>query len=149
MLHDLRHAVRGLLKSPGFAAMSIVTLALGIGANTAVLSLARAVFINPLPFKDPDRLVAIAERRPGSRTTNIPISGHEFAAWRERSHVFEEIALYRPSGLNLTGRGEPEALQAVEVSANYLPMLGLSPALGRWFADGEDRVAVLSDRLWR
>src|SRR4051812_10363265 len=82
MLHDLRHAVRGLLKSPGFAAMSILTLALGVGGNTAVLSLARAVFYNPLPFKDPDRLVAIAERRPSSRNTNIPVSGHEFAAWR-------------------------------------------------------------------
>jgi putative ABC transport system permease protein len=149
MLQATRQAIRGLLKSPGFAAVSILTLALGIGANTAVLSLARAVFINPLPFQDPDRLVAIAERRPSSRNTNIPISGHEFAAWRERTHVFEDLALYRPSGLNLTGGGDPEALQAIEVSANYLPMLGLSPALGRWFADGEDRVAVLSDPLWR
>src|SRR5262245_14992430 len=137
MLHDLRHAVRGLLKAPGFAAVSILTLALGIGANTAVLSLARAVFLTPLPFKDPDRLVAIDERRPSSRATDIPISGHEFAAWREQNHVFEEIALYRPTGLNLTGGGEPRAVQVIEVSANYLSMLGLSPALGRWFNDGE------------
>lgn len=149
MLHDLRHAVRGLLKSPGFAAVSILTLALGIGANTAVLSLARAVFLNPLPFKDPDRLVAIAERRPGSRSTNIPISGHEFAAWREQNLVFEEMALFRPNGLNLTGGGEPEKIQVIEASASYLSMLGLSPALGRWFADGESRVAILSDPLWR
>jgi len=149
MLHDLRHAVRGLLKAPGFAAVSILTLALGIGANTAVLSLARAVFLNPLPFKDPDRLVAIAERRPSSRNTNIPISGHEFAAWREQNLVFEEMALFRPNGLNLTGGGEPEKIQVIEASASYLPMLGLSPALGRWFADGESRVAILSDPLWR
>ncbi len=149
MLHDFRHAVRGLLKTPGFATVSILTLALGIGANTAVLSLARAVFFTPLPFKDPDRLVTISERRPSSRSTDIPISGHEFAAWREQSRVFEEIALYHPNGLNLTGGGEPEAVQAIEVSANYLPMLGLSPAFGRWFADGENRVAILSDPLWR
>ena len=149
MLHDLRHAVRGLLKAPGFAAVSILTLALGIGANTAVLSLARAVFFTPLPFKDPDRLVAITERRPSSRATDIPISGHEFAAWREQNHVFEEIALYHPNGLNLTGSGEPKAVQVIEVSANYLSMLGLSPALGRWFTDGENRVAILSDALWR
>jgi putative ABC transport system permease protein len=149
MLHDLRHAVRGLLKAPGFAAVSILTLALGIGANTAVLSLARAVFLTPLPFKDPDRLVAIDERRPSSRTTDIPISGHEFAAWSEHNRVFEEIALYRPTGLNLAGGGEPRAVQVIEVSANYLPMLGLSPALGRWFNDGESRVAILSDPLWR
>ena len=149
MLHDLRHAVRGLLKAPGFAAVSILTLALGIGANTAVLSLARAVFFTPLPFKDPGRLVALAERRPSSRNTNIPISGHEFAAWREQNRVFEQIALYRPTGLNLTGGGEPKAVQVIEVSADYLSMLGLSPALGRWFTDGESRVAILSDPLWR
>jgi putative ABC transport system permease protein len=149
MLHDLRHAVRGLLKAPGFAAVSILTLALGIGANTAVLSLARAVFFTPLPFKDPARLVALAERRSSSRTTDIPISGHEFAAWREQNRVFEQIALFHPTGLTLTGGGEPRALQVTEVSANYLPMLGLSPARGRWFTDGENRVAILSDPLWR
>jgi len=149
MLHDLRQAARGLLRSPAFAVISVLTLALGIGANTAVLTLARAVFLNPLPFKDPDRLVAIAERRPGSRNTNIPISGHEFAAWREQNRVFEAMALYRPNGLNLTGAGEPEKIQVIEVSASYLPMLGLSPALGRWFGDGESRVAILSDPLWR
>lgn len=149
MLHDLRHGVRGLLKAPGFAAVSILTLALGIGANTAVLTLARAVFVNPLPFNDPDRLVAISERRPSSRTANIPISGREFAAWREQNRVFDDIALSHPTGLNLTGRGEPEAIHAIEVSANYLPMLGVSPAFGRGFADGETRVAILSDPLWR
>ena len=149
MLHDLRHAVRGLLKAPGFAAVSMLTLALGIGANTAVLSLARAVFVNPLPFNDPNRLVAIAERRPTTRQTNIPISAHEFAAWRDQNSVFEQMALYRPNALNLTGGGEPEKIQVSEVSATYLPTLGLSPALGRGFVEGESRVAILSDRLWR
>jgi predicted permease len=149
MLHDFRHAVRGLLKTPGFATVSILTLALGIGANTAVLSLARAVFFTPLPFNDPDRLVAIEERRPSSRSTDIPISGHEFAAWREQSRVCERMALYRPNGLNLTGGGEPEKIRAIEVSASYLPTLGLSPALGRGFAEGESRVVILSDALWR
>jgi len=149
MLHDFRHALRGLLKAPGFAAVSILTLALGIGANTAVLSLARAVFLNPLPFKDPDRLVAVFERRDGSRNTNIPISGHEFAAWRDQNRVFEAMALYRPDGLNLTGVGEPEKVDVIEVSSSYLPLVGLSPALGRWFAAEESSVAILSDRLWR
>jgi len=149
MLHDLRHGVRGLLKAPGFAAVSILTLALGIGANTAVLSLAHAVFVNPLPFSDPNRLVAIAERRPTTRRTNIPISAHEFAAWRDQNSVFEQMALYRPNGLNLTGGGEPEKIQVIEVSASYLPTLGLSPALGRGFVEGESRVVILSDRLWR
>ena len=149
MLHDVRHAVRGLLKAPGFAAVLIPTLALGIGANTAVLTLAQAVFFNPLPFKDPDRLVAISERRSSSRDANIPISGHEFAAWRDQNHVFEEMALYRPTALHLTGGGEPQAVGAIEASANYLSMLGLSPAVGRWFVDDERGVAIVSDPLWR
>jgi len=134
--------------------MSVLTLALGIGANTAVLTLARAVFINPLPFRDADRLVALAERRPGSRDTNIPVSGHEFAAWKAESQAFEQIAISRGEGLNLTGGGEPEAIEAVRVSANYLPTMGLTPALGRVFVEGEDaagrnRVVILSDGLWR
>src|SRR4030095_6371769 len=102
MLHDLRQAARGLLRSPAFTAISVLTLALGIGANTAVLSLVRAVFINPLPFKDADRLVAIAERRPGSRDANIPVSGHEFAAWNEANQIFEQMAVSRGAAFNLT-----------------------------------------------
>jgi len=154
MLHDLRHALRGLLLSPAFTVMSVLTLAVGIGANTAVLSLARAVFVNPLPFKDADRLVVIAERRPGSRDANIPVSGHEFAAWKDQNQVFEQIAISRGDGLNLTAAGEPEKIEALRVSASYLPAMGLSPALGRVFLDGEDaagrnRVVILSDGLWR
>ena len=154
MVHDLRHSLRGLFRSPAFTVMSVLTLALGIGANTAVLSLARAVFINPLPFRDADRLVAISERRPGSRDANIPVSGHEFAAWNEQNQVFEHMTISRGEGLNLTGAGEPEAIEAMRVSATYLPTMGLSTALGRVFLDGEDaagrnRVAILSDGLWR
>ncbi len=154
MLHDLRHALRGLLRSPAFTVMSVLTLALGIGANTAVLSLARAVFVNPLPFKDAERLVAIGERRPGSRDANIPVSGHEFAAWKDQNQVFEQLAISRGDGLNLTGAGEPEKIEALRVSASYLPTMGLSTALGRVFLDGEDaggrnRVAILGDTLWR
>ncbi len=154
MLHDLRHAARGLLRSPGFTTVAVLTLALGIGANTAVLSLARAVFSNPLPFADAERLVALWERRGGSRDANIPVSGHEYAAWKEENRVFEQVALFRRERLNLTGTGEPEAIEAVRVSSNYLPLLRLQPALGRAFADGEDvaghdRVAILSDRFWR
>jgi putative ABC transport system permease protein len=77
MLHDLRHALRGLLRTPGSTAAAVLTLALGIGANTAVLTVARAVFANPLPFAEPDRLVSLSERGSGSRDGNIPVSGHE------------------------------------------------------------------------
>ena len=154
MLSDLRYAARGLLRSPGFTAVAVLTLALGIGANTAVFSLARAIFTNPLPFSDPDRLVAISERRGGSRDANIPVSGHEYEAWKGDSRVFEAVAVSRGERLNLTGAGEPEAVEAARVSSSYLPLLGLEPALGRAFAEGEDtagrdRVAILSDRFWR
>ena len=154
MLNDLRYAARGLLRSPGFTAVAVLTLALGIGANTAVFSLARAVFTNPLPFPDPDRLVAVSERRGGSRDANIPVSGHEYEAWKGDSRVFDAVAVFRGERLNLTGAGEPEAVEAARVSSSYLPLLRLQPALGRAFAEGEDtagrdRVAILSDRFWR
>ena len=154
MLQDLRYAARGLARSPGFTAVAAVTLALGIGANTAVLSVARAVFSSPLPFADAERLVSLSERRGGSRDANIPVSGHEYEAWKSRNHVFADIALFRGERPNLTGAGEPEAIEMLQVSANYLPLLGVQPALGRGFAAGEDaagrdRVAILSDRFWR
>jgi putative ABC transport system permease protein len=154
MLHDLRYAARGLLRSPGFTTVAVLTLALGIGANTAVLSLARAVFANPLPYGDPDQIVSLGERRDGSRDANIPVSGHEYEAWTHQNHVFEGLAVFRAERLNLTGSGEPESIEALRVSANYLPLLRLEPALGRSFAEGEDvagrnRVAILSDRFWR
>ena len=154
MLHDLQYAARGLLRSPGFTAVAVLTLALGIGANTAVLSLARAVFTNPLPFAEPDRLVSLSERRGGSRDANIPVSGHEYEAWKSQNHVFEAVAVFRGERLNLTGTGEPEAVDVVRVSSNYLPLLRLQPALGRAFAEGEDAagrdaIAILSDRFWR
>jgi putative ABC transport system permease protein len=154
MLHDIRYAVRGLLRSPGFTTVAVLTLALGIGANTVVLIAARAIFTNPLPFADPDRVVSLWERRGGSRDANIPVSGHEYEAWKAQNHVFEGVALFRGERPNLTGAGEPEAIQMLQVSANYLPLLGLKPVLGRTFAEGEDtdgrdRVAILSDRFWR
>src|SRR4051812_4902108 len=154
MLHDLRYAARGLLRSPGFTVVAVLTLALGIGANTAVLSLAHAVFANPLPFGDPDQIVSLAERRDGIRNANIPVSGHEYEAWAQQNHVFQDLAVFRGERLNLTGGGEPESVDTVRVSANYLTLLQLQPALGRGFSAGEDlagrnHVAVLSDRFWR
>jgi putative ABC transport system permease protein len=154
MLQDLRHALRGLTRSPGFTTVAVLTLALGIGANTAVFSLTQAVFSSPLPFAEADRLVSVWERREGSRDANIPVSGHEYAAWKDQNQVFEQMALYRPDRMNLTGTGDPEAVQVVRASASYLPLLRIEPAVGRAFAEGEDaagpdRVAILSDRLWR
>ena len=154
MLHDLRYAVRGVLRTPAFTSAAIITLALGIGANTAAFGLIRAVFLSPLPGRDADRLVSIAERRPTSRDANIPVSGHEYAAWKEENHALDGIALTKPERLTLTGAGEPQGIEITRVSADYFSVIGLHAARGRLFASGEDAagheaVAVLSDRLWR
>jgi putative ABC transport system permease protein len=154
VLHDLRYAIRGHLRSPAFTAVAVVTLALGIGANTAAFSLIRAVFLSPLPVHDADRLVTLAERRPTSRDANIPVSGHEYAAWREQNHSLDGIALLLHERLTLTGAGEPRGIDVTRVSSDYFGVVGLKASAGRLFAAGEDAaghdgVVVLSDRLWR
>ena len=154
MLHDLRYAVRGILRAPAFTSIAIITLALGIGANTAAFGLLRALFLTSLPGRDADRLVSIAERRPTSRDANLPVSGHEYAAWKEQNHTLEGIALTLPERLTLTGAGEPQGIEITRVSGDYFRVVGLRAAIGRLFAPGEDSaghdtVAVLSDRLWR
>jgi len=154
VLHDLRYAIRGLLRTPAFTAVAIVTLALGIGANTAAFGLIRAVFLGPLPLNAADRLVTIAERRPTSRDANIPVSGHEYAAWKEQNHVFDGIALLLRERPTLTGAGEPQAIDVSRVSSDYFGVVGLRASAGRLFAPGEDSagrgdIVVLSDRLWR
>jgi len=153
VLHDLRYAFRGLVRTPAFTAVAVVTLALGIGANTAAFSLVRALFFSPLPFENAGRLVVVMERRTTSRNANIPVSGHEYAAWKDQNHVFDGVALARPDRVTLTGAGEPQGIDIQRTSANYFRVAGLRPSLGRLFADGEDDggrgVAVVSDRLWR
>jgi len=154
VLHDLRYAIRGILRTPAFTSVAVVTLALGIGANTAAFGLIRAVFLSPLPGRDADRLVTIAERRPTSRDANIPVSGHEYVAWTEQNRTLDGVALHVPDRLTLTGAGEPQGIDVTRVSAGYFALVGLHAAAGRLFAPGEDAaghdgVAVLSDRLWR
>ncbi len=154
MILDLRYAVRGLLRTPAFTSIAVLTLALGIGANTAVFSLVRAVFLGPLPFDDAANLVTVAERRVSSRAANIPVSGHEYAAWKQQNHVFDGIALLRSERATLQDGGEPQGIDVTRVSADYFRLVGLRPVAGRLFADGEDttgrdNVVVLSDRLWR
>ena len=151
-----RYATRTLLKSRGFTALAVATLALGIGANTAVFSLIRAVFLSPLPLAQADRLVAVTERRPASSSgdADISLSGHEYAAWKSQNTSLAGLALYRPDMTNLTGSGEPRKLQLTRASADFFQVLGVQAAEGRLFAAGEDRagfdrVIVLSHELWQ
>jgi putative ABC transport system permease protein len=153
LIKDIRFGMRGLMKRPGFTAVAVITLALGIGANSAIFSVVNAVLLRPLPFKDPDRLMVVWERRENSGRANLNLSGHEYAAFKERTSVFEALTLFQPNAFNLTGKGDPLMVDAGEASTEYFAIVGVPPMLGRTFAPGEDqqggaKVVVLSHKLW-
>lgn len=149
---DLRYALRSLTRSPGFAAVTVLTLALGVGANTAIFSVINAVLLRPLPFRAPDQLCIITERLP-----SIPVIGpsyENFQDFRDRARSFSAMSATRITTLTLTGSGEPERLPAQMTSASMFPLLGVSARLGRTFAPEEDRaggaqVALLGYGFWR
>jgi predicted permease len=153
---DLRHAARTLVREPGFAAVAILTVALGVGANTAIFSIVNGVLLRPLPYAEPDRLVALREVVPAIAKTypTLPVSAAHFVEWRRRTRSFERLSAMEPGSMTLTGSGEPEQLDAMRVSADMFQTLGVHPLLGRSFLEGEDQegrngVAVLSHALWR
>jgi len=151
---DVRYAVRALRKSPGFAAAAIVLLALGIGANTAIFSLVRAVVLRPLPFTDPDRLVLLWDDLTAGRgPEHVNPTPADFVAWKEQSHSFSDMAAFIPNTYNLTGNGEPAKLSGVRTTANVFALLGMQPSLGRTLDPADERpdaapVVVISERLW-
>ncbi len=151
LFQDLRYALRALLGKPGFSLIAIITLALGIGANTAIFSVINTVLLKPLPYKDADRLVAVWGKL--LKADQVELSPNELADFRERSRVFAQFAASERTNLNLTGSGDPVRLEGQAVTANLFPMLGASPQLGRTFTPDEDRanarVAVLSHGLWQ
>jgi putative ABC transport system permease protein len=149
---DLKYSVRMLRKNPGFAAVVIITLALGIGANTAIFSFVNAVILNPLPFPDSDRLVVMSETN--NAGTEMSVSLLNFRDWQARAKSFEELGGVRWVGFNLTGVDTPQQLLGQEVTRNYFSILGVQPQLGRTFSPEEDkfgapRTALISDSLWR
>jgi putative ABC transport system permease protein len=151
LLQDLRYAFRLLLKNPGFAAIAVLTLALGIGANTAIFSVVNGVLLRPLPFRDPSRLVFVAEK---NTYGTLSTSYQNFLDWRDQSHSFESMEATRSTASTLTGVGEPERLNVQFVTAGLFPMLGITAHLGRTFLPEEDRpngapVVLLSYGLWQ
>jgi len=143
-----------LRRNPSFVAVVTLTLALVIGANTAIFSVVNSVLLKPLPFKDPNRLVIIWENDTKNRATNSPVSLSDFVDWKDQTGAFEQIAAWRFLYFNLSGRDEPERVQGLTVSASFLPLLGAQVQLGRTFLPeeeqiGRDKVVVLSDALWR
>ncbi|MGH9938700.1 MAG: ABC transporter permease, partial [Blastocatellia bacterium] len=151
---DLRSGARMLVKNPGFALIAIITLALGIGANTAIFSVVNAVLLRPLPYEHPERLVLVWEHFLRQGLAQIPVSASEFTDYRDQNRVFERIAAFNTVDYNLTGADTPERLPGAVVSASVFPLLGVKPLLGRTFTDGEnqsgsDNVVVVSHGLWR
>jgi putative ABC transport system permease protein len=150
---DARYALRLLVRAPGFACVAVLTLALGIGANTAIFSVVRSVLLAPLPFADPDRLVSVWHAYPPT-LPRAAVSVPGYDDLRAATDLFAGVAAFFTSNQNLTGRGEPERLLVVRATSSFQPVLGIQVARGRWFTAAEDvpgdsSVVVLSDGLWR
>ncbi len=153
VLSDVRYALRGLRRSPGFTAAVVLVLALGIGAATAMFAAVDALLLKPLPYPDPGRLVTVWTTYTNERRTTTPISGPNFTDLRERTRSFSELGAQAMRWVNLSGGARPERVRAAVCTAGLLRALAVPPAMGRLFTDREDedgeRVAVLGDRLWR
>jgi predicted permease len=152
LIEDVRYGLRMLGKNPGFTAVALLTLALGIGANTAVFSLVNGVLLNSLPFPDPDKLVVLFESKPNFKEGSI--SYPNFLDWQRENHAFASIAAYRPDSFSLTGAGEGEQLRGQMVSAGFFSILGVKPLIGRMFTAEEDqlgagRVVLVSSGFWK
>ena len=152
LLQDIRYGIRMLTKSPGFTALAVITLALGIGANTAIFSVINSVVLRPLPFREPGRLVALwqTESAPG----NFPLTGPDYLDWQAQSRTLEATSLYSwERTANASGAGEAEAATAISTQSNFFTVLGVQPQFGRTFDSGEDlagknHVAILSNAFW-
>ncbi|HEX4036622.1 MAG TPA: ABC transporter permease [Acidobacteriaceae bacterium] len=151
-LQDLRYAVRRLLQSPGFTAVAMLTLALGIGANTVLFSVVNGVLLNPLGYSHPGQLVAVYQS--DSAMTRAPISYLNFLDWERGTQTFSSMGFYRHEDYNMTGRGQPERVNGLMITAGFFETLGVRPMLGRDFERGEDHlgaapVTVVSEDFWR
>jgi putative ABC transport system permease protein len=169
LLQDLRYALRMLRKNSGFTAVAVLTLALGIGANTAIFTVVNAVLLRPLPYPEPDRIVQFVWRQPGSGEKIEGATVPEFVAWREQAQALEDFTMYDEEGafsgggmeyywtgpgVNLTGGDRPERLTSIHVSASYFRLFGAPMEIGRAFTAQEDiphgpKVVVVSDGFWR
>src|SRR5882672_7332953 len=153
-LQDIRYAIRLCLRTPGFTIVAVLALALGIGANTAIFTIVNAVLLEPLPFRDPSRIVVLWEEgahRPGRANVLGP---SQFLRWGDRATAFDGMAAMAETRANLTSGGEPEEVIVQNVTARFFPILGVSPMLGRTFSDAENAdpqssVVILEHDFWR
>src|ERR1035437_6957025 len=155
LAQDVRFALRVFQRAPGFAAAAVLTLAVGIGANTSIFSVANALLLRPLPYREPGRLVLIDTRRKFDAHLNQgPLPVPRFEQVEQRNRSFGAVAVFTPEVFNLTGRGDPEQIPAARVSWKFFEILGISPAMGRGFRAEEDKpggdlVVMISDGLRR
>jgi predicted permease len=152
LFQDLKFGLRMLAKNPGFTAVAVLTLALGIGANTALFSVVNGVLLNPLPYPEPNQLVTLHESKPNFPTGSI--SYPNFLDWQRGNHTFSSMAIARGYGFTLTGAGEPEQVRGEFMSSDFFPLLGVEPLIGRTFAPGEDEIgaapiALISAGFWK
>ncbi len=153
VIQDLRYGLRMLSKTPGFAAVIVLTLALGTGANTAIFSVIHSVLLKPLPYRAPDQLVALFETE--SAEGQFPLTGQDFIDWRHDNRTFQDMSVYTyPMSASAAGAGTPEEVSIVRAQANFFSLLGVQPQIGRSFVDGEDtaansHVAILSNAFWQ
>ena len=154
---DIRYGFRQLVKTPGFAVVAVITLALGIGANTAIFSVINGVLLRPLPFAHAQRLVRIWHKPPEKSFPGIKtfaVSAANYLDWQKQNHVFQQMAIYSYHGFTLTGGDKPQQVDASSVSPEFFATLGVQPMLGRALSREEDQpgrnhVVVLSHRFWR
>src|SRR6185503_18936777 len=151
---DLRFAVRQLTKNPGFTAVTVLALALGIGANTAIFSVVNGVLLRPLSFPEPERLVRLNESNIKLGFPTFSVAPGTFLDWQAQNHVFESLAAINSTDFNLTGLDKPERISALRVSATFFPLLRVRPELGRVFlpeedAAGRDDVVLLNRSFWQ
>ena len=154
LCQDLRYAFRQLGRAPGFTAVAILTLAVGIGSASAIFSVVNAVLLRPLPYRDPSRLVSIHDGMSSHDSEGWPACMADFLLWREHAHSFSHLAVFGYDDFAMTGQGDAEQVSGARVSAGFFETLGVHPMLGRGFDAGADRpgqpaVAVISERLWR
>ncbi|HJQ32686.1 MAG TPA: ABC transporter permease [Pyrinomonadaceae bacterium] len=154
LLKDVRYAVRVLARQPGFTLVAVLALALGVGANTAIFSVVKAVLLKPLPYPESDRLVWLREINPANNILDEPASAPNFNDWRTDARTLDGVGAYAETAMTLTGEGEPERIPTAATSANFFRVLGVAPVLGRDFlpeeeTQGKSRVVVISYGLWQ
>src|SRR5579872_4583746 len=152
--NEIRLVLRRLVRTPLFTIVTVLTLALGVGANVAVFSVVEGVLLKPLPYPNPERLVGVWHTAPGLNIDDVNMAPANYFIYREQSRTFEDVGIYQGDSVSVTGQGNPEQVPALDVTDGVLPILGLTPVLGRWFNRTDDspsgpETVMLSYQYWQ